>query len=146
MLLQNIRCLLQIGRLRCRYQTVFGHHLVDSSFFVSFKTQIAIGYNTHQSSIVIDNGNTSDMVLFHESQSISYGRRPIDRYRVINHTVLGTFYAVYLFGLSFYRHIFMNNTDAPFTSDRYGQTRFGNGIHRCRNKWYIQLYITGKTG
>ena len=118
--LENIGSLFQIGRLRGDHQIVFGHHQVDEFVEIAFKTQVAVRHDTDQHPIVIDYRNTPDMKFFHHRQRIAYRRAAFDSHRIVNHTVLGTFYRVYLLGLRLDRHIFMDHTDTAFASNRNG--------------------------
>ena len=131
--LEDVGSLLQVGRLRGRNQVVFGHHLVDQTVEVALETQVAVGYDTYQYLVLVDYGDTADVVFAHHRQSLAYRRAATDGHGVVNHTVFGTFHGVYLPGLGLDAHVFMNHANAAFAGDSDCQLCFGNGIHGRRN-------------
>ena len=96
--------------------------------------------------IVVNNGNTADMILRHDVEGLCDRSTQRDRYRVIDHTVLRTFHDSHLTGLVVNRHILVNNADTTLTSDGDGHLRFCDGVHGRCHEWYVQLDVTRETG
>ena len=116
-LLKNFGCFFKISRLVGCHEIFRCHHIVDKTIEVVFKTQIAVCNNTHKFIVIINHRNTTDMILFHHSKCITYSASTFDCYRIVNHTVFGTFHCMHLTSLLCYRHIFVNNTDTSFASN-----------------------------
>ena len=144
MLLQDAGGCFQIGRLVCDDQVLFCHHLVNRTVHVPLETQIAVRDDTHQMVRFVDDGNASDLILLHHSQSIADGLASRDGDGIIDHTVLGTFHTLDLLGLFSDRHVLMDHADTAFASDRDCHLRFGNRIHGSRNHRDIQRNVAGK--
>ena len=134
MLLKNLSCRFQIGRLSSSNQIIFGHYIIDMFIHVSFETQITVCHNPDQIFLIIYNRNTTNLILCHQSQSITNGRASLYRHRIINHSVLGTLYNSYLTCLFFNRHIFVYHADTSFPCNGNSHFRFGHRIHSCGHK------------
>ena len=64
----------EIGVLGRRHQPVAGHHIAHRPAHFLFETQVAVGDNTHQALLIIDNRNASNAVFAHESDGIAQHR------------------------------------------------------------------------
>ena len=92
----------------------------------------------------MDHGGTADIVFLHNLECIAHGGAAAYGHRVVDHTVLGTLYGVYLTGLLGDRHIFVNHADTALTS--YGDSHFGfrNSVHGGGNQGHVKCYIPGE--
>ena len=66
--------------------------------------------------------------------------------RVNDNAVFRTLYAIYLIGLRFDVHIFMDNTNTALTRDRDRHTRFGHRVHRRSHQRGVQCDTLGQLG
>ena len=85
------------------------------------------------------------MVFGHDVQGILHRRAAANGHRVVDHTILGTLHDSHLTGLVFYRHILMNHADTPLTGNGNSHLALRHRIHRCRDKRYVQRYVTRET-
>ena len=137
-LLQDLRSSRQIGGLMRGNKIFMGHHLVNELVHVTFKTQIAIGHDAHQTVVVVDHRNAANVVFVHDGQCIFHALSPANRHGIVNHAVLGTLHNSHFVRLFFNTHVFMNHANAAFTRNSYGHRSLGDGVHRGRHERHIQ--------
>lgn len=63
--LQYFGCFFQVGRLIGCYQSFAGHHLVDFARMITLKPQVAVGNDTYQLTVIVDNRYTAYVIFFH---------------------------------------------------------------------------------
>ena len=141
---QNLRSLLQLCRV-CSDDVVLGHHLLDVTVHIALEAEVAVCHDTDEHTLVVNNGNTTDLVLVHQLQRIAHGLILGDGDGVIYHTALGTLHTTYVRSLLGNRHILMNNADTTLARKRNGELCLRYGIHSGRHNRYIQFDITRKT-
>ena len=123
-------------------EVVLRHHLVDGTVQTALKAQVAVGDDTYQMALVIDNGDAADMVLGHDVKGLGDGRTATDGDRVIDHAVLGALDDGHLTGLVLYRHILVDDADTAFTGYGNSHLTLGHGVHGGRHKRHVQLDMT----
>ena len=72
-LLQNLCSSSQVGLLVSGHQVLAGHHLVYFLVEPAFEAQVAVGDDAHQFSILVNHGNTANVVVAHHVQCILHG-------------------------------------------------------------------------
>ena len=146
MTLKNIGGFLKIGRLIGCHQSLRGHHLVDLTVEIAFKTEVAVGHDTQKTAIVVDNRNSTDMILFHDCKGIGHGRSALDGHGIIDHAVFSTLHGMHLTRLLFNAHILVDHTDTAFTGNGNSHRCLSHGVHSGRNKRHIEGDSTRKLG
>jgi len=141
-LLQNLRSRLHISTLMGGDNILTGHHLINMLVHLAFETEVTIGYDTNQTLLIVNHGNTSNMILSHQSKSILHCRTTFDCDRVVNHTILCTLDNSNLTSLFFDRHILMDNTYTTFAGNGNGHLCLSDGIHSGCHKRYLQIDVT----
>ena len=143
-LLQNLGSSSQVGLLMGGYQVILRHDLCHGTIQTALETEVAVGYDTYEVIVIVDHGDTSDMIFRHDIEGLSHRRTLGDGDRIIDHTILSTLHDSHLTRLILNRHVLMDYTDTTFTGDGDSHLRLGNGIHRSRYKRHIQFDITRK--
>ncbi len=138
MALQNLRCFLEVGRLRGGDDVFRGHHFVDGTVEVAFETEVAVGDYTYQEVFFIDHGYAADVEFLHHFQGVANGAAPAYGHRVVNHPVFGAFHRMHLPRLLLYGHVLVNHADAAFACYGYGHRCLCHGVHRGRHERHIQ--------
>ena len=128
-LLQYLRSTKEVCLHMSRHQVFAGHYLVDKSTLIQFKSQIAVGYDTHQMVLLVNDRNTTDMIFAHQLKGISNGTATANGHRVVNHTVFCPLHNSHLSSLFLDRHVLVNYANTTFTSYCYSHGSFGNSIH-----------------
>ena len=137
MFLKDIGGLFEVGRLGCRDKFVFSHDVVNQGHHVALEAQVAVCHDANKFFVVVNDGDTANVIFSHHIERVLDGRAAFDGDRVINHAVFSTFHSVYLTCLLGYRHVFVNNTDTALAGDGNGQRCLGDSIHSCRHKGNI---------
>ena len=145
-LLQNLCSSGKIGLLMGGNEVLLRHDLLNGTIQTTLEAKVAVGNDTYQTLVIVNYGDTTDMILRHDVESLSHGAAQGDGDRIVDHTVLGTLYDSNLTGLVVDRHILVNNTDTTFASDSNSHLTLGNGIHSCCHEWNIQFDMTRKAG
>ena len=140
-LLQNLGSGNQVGLLMSGHQILFRHHIIDHLVKVAFKTQVAVGHNTHEMILIIHNGDSTDMIFSHHIQCILYSRSSTDGNRVVNHSVLSSLDDGHMASLVFNGHILMDYTDTSLTGDGDCHLRFRYRIHGSGHERNVQLDV-----
>ena len=141
-LLKNLCCSVKVCLLRRCHQVLRCHHLVNLLVVMALKAQVAVSNDTHQVVLVVNNGNTANMVFSHHRQRIGNSLTATYCHGVINHTVLRTLHNSHLACLSLYRHILVNNTNTALTSYSYRHSTLRNGVHSSRNKGNVKTNVS----
>ena len=128
------------------HQIVLRHDLLHGTVETALKAQVAVCHDTHEVLVVVDHGDTSDMILRHDVQSLCHRRSQGDRDRIIDHAVLSTLHDSHLTRLVLDGHILVNNTDTTFTCNGDGHLRLCHSIHGSRHKRHVQLNVARETG
>ena len=144
--LKNFRCLVEIGRGRSGYQMVAGHHFINFSIHIFFKSQITVGNDTNELFVFIHHRNTSDVILTHNMKSIEHLRTSLNGNRVVDHTIFCTLHRMHLAGLLLDGHVFVNDTDTALAGNGNSQRRLSDGVHCSRHEWYIKGDVTREFG
>ena len=84
------------------------------------------------------------MVFGHHVKSLAHSASAEYRYRIIDHSVFGSFDGMHLPGLFFDRHILVNHADSAFAGYGYGQRALCHGVHGGRDDGHVQGYAAGK--
>ena len=63
----------QVGCLVCCDEVVFGHYVVDFLVESLLESQVAIGDDAFESSVVIDNGYAAYVILCHDVECVAHG-------------------------------------------------------------------------
>ena len=71
-------------------EVLFCHHVVDELVEMTLKAKVAVSNNTYEMALVVNNGDTSDVILGHHVESILYCLATTDSHRIVDHAVLGT--------------------------------------------------------
>ena len=138
---QHLGSRLKVG-LVSGYDILLGHHLVNLALHIALEAQVAVGNDTDKHTLVINNGNTANLVLLHKLESITHSVLLLDGYGVVNHTTLGTLNTAHVGSLCRNRHILVDNADTALASQRNSKSSLGYGIHSRRHNGYVQLNIT----
>ena len=142
--LQNLSSRGEVGLLVSSDEVLLRHHLVHLLVEMALKAKVAVGDDAHEVVVIIDDGDSSDMVFSHHVESILHGRTAANGHRVVYHTVLSTLHDSHLACLFFNRHILVDNSDTALTSDGDGHLRLGNSVHGSCYERDIQLDISGE--
>ena len=122
-------------------EVVLRHHFVDGTVETALEAQVAVGDDTHQMLVIVDHGDTTDMILGHDVESLGDGRAKGDGDRIVDHAVLGTLDDSHLTGLVLDRHILVDHADTTFTGDGNSHLALGHGIHGSRDERHVQLDV-----
>ena len=139
--LQDLGGSRQIRLLMCRYEVFLRHDLLNGTVQTTLKTQVTVGHNTHKVLLVVNNGDTSDMVFRHDIKCLRHRRALRNRHGIIDHSVLGTLDDSHLTCLVLNRHVLMDHANTSLTGDSNSHLRLCDRIHGCRHKGDIQLDI-----
>ena len=145
-LLKNLSSCCQVGLLMGSNKILRSHHLIYLFVEMTLETQVTICYNTNQMVFVINNRNTTNMIVMHHIKSILHCASATNSDWIVNHSILGTLYNGHLACLLLNRHVLVDNTDTSLTSYGYGHRRLGNSIHSGCYEWNVQLDITRELG
>ena len=129
----------------CGNKILLRHYLFYGTIQTTLETKVTVGDNTYEVLLVIHHGNTTDMILRHDVESLSHSSTDGDSDRIIDHTVLGTFHDSHLTGLVVDRHILVDNTNTTLTGNGNSHLRLRYCVHSSSNERYVQLDVTGET-
>ena len=110
------------------------------------QSYVRVEFYSHQATVIVNHGDTTDMVLRHDFEGLSHGASQWNSDGVVDHTILSTLYNRYLACLVVYRHVLVNHSDTSLTGDGNSHLAFGYCIHSCRYKRNVQLNVLRKTG
>ena len=119
--------------LLCCYKILLCHDLRHRHLRVPLETKVTVGHNAHKETVVIYNRNSTDMVLSHHTENLTYGSIRMDGDRVIDHSVFRPLHTTHLIHLFLDGHVLVNDTDTTGTSHRDGKFGLCHGIHGSRN-------------
>lgn len=122
------------------------HHLGDAARHVALEAQVAIGDDTDQLAVAIDDGNAADAVLAHQIEGVADGIVLGDGHRIVDHAVLGTLHAADLRGLRRDGHVLVDHTDTAFARKCDRQRSLGHGVHSGGHDGDVELDISRETG
>ena len=145
-LLQNLSSSNKVGLLMSGNKVLACHNLVNILVQMAFEAKVTIGYDTYQVVFIVNNRNTTDVVIMHHIKSIFHCATSTDSNRIVDHTILGTLYDSYLMSLFLNRHVLVDDTDTTFACDSYRHRSLSNSIHRSCDEWDIQLDVTRELG
>ena len=114
-------------------QVISTHHDRNRGRIIIGETHVAIGYDTYNTIVLVNDREPSHAIAF--LQCFSIGKRLIGAQCdwVIDYTALKTLDAADLTGLLFNRKIAVNNTNPTRLRHGNRHTSLGNGIH-CRTQ------------
>ena len=141
-LLQNVGSRRQVGLLVRGDEVVLRHNLVHGTVQATLEAQVAVGHNAHQVALVVYHGNTANVILRHDVQSLGNGRPQGNGYRVVYHTVLGTLHNCNLASLVLYRHILVDDADAALASNGNSHLALRHRVHGSRHEGHVQHNVT----
>lgn len=131
--------------LRCGYKIALGHHFFYKGVALPYKIlQVAVGDYALKYAVFVNDGQTAYLVACQQFFRMCYCGVGLQRYRVGNHSAFVAFYLVYLRGLTFDGHIFVNETDAALSCKCDCHFRFGYGVHCRRDNRYVKRDCRGK--
>ena len=139
---ENLAGTLQVSLLVRHHQVLLGHHLVYLAAQVRLETEVTVGHDAHQLVVLIDHGNTSDVVFGHEVQGILHCLASHDGDRVVDHTVLGTLHDGHLACLLLDGHILVDYTNATLARYGDGHGCLGNSVHSRRYEGNLQVDVS----
>ena len=142
-LVQNVSRLFHRRTNRHRHQLLVGHQLADALGWVAFKTQVAIGQNTDQIARFGRDWHTRNMIFTHQFPGCADGLVWSQRNWIGDHAAFRAFDAPHLIGLTFGRHIFVDNPKTAFTRQRNRQPVFRYRVHRRRNQRRVDANLAG---
>ena len=119
-LLQNLSSGCQVGLLMGCHQMILRHDLIDGTIQTTLKAEVTVSHDTHQMTVVIHHGDTTDMILRHDLEGLCHRGTQGDGDRIVDHTILGTLHDSHLTGLVVDRHVLVDHTDTTLTSDGDG--------------------------
>ena len=128
----------------CHNKILGCHNFVNKTVAVSLETKVAVGNDTYKPVLGVNYRNTTDMIFSHEVESIVNGLAHLNGDRVIDHTVLCSFYDSHLASLILNTHILVDNTDASFAGNGNCHRGFCHSIHSGSDKRYLQFDVTGE--
>src|SRR5580765_3904624 len=99
-LLQDCLRLIQGCADRNRYQRLRRHHFRNRQLETCFETQIAIGDNSYQVSVFIDDRYAADVITLHYIEGFTHGTVLPNSYRIDDHPGFGSFHFVHFFSLA----------------------------------------------
>ena len=144
--LENFCCFFEVGRLACGDDIVLCHHFIDYTVEVFLKAKVTICNNTHESHIIVNHRYSTNLVFLHHVERIDYARSLLDGYGVVNHAIFSALHGVNLAGLFLNAHVFVDNTNAAFASNRDCKLSLGYGIHCCRHERNVKGDVTRELG
>ena len=136
----------QISLLMRGHKIFVCHHVINLPIQSTLESQVSIGNDTHQAIILVNHGNTTDVIVAHHVKRIFHGTSHANSYWVVNHTVLSTFHDSHLTCLLFDGHVFMNHANTTFACNGNRHRRLRYRIHSGSNERYVQYDIAGKLG
>ena len=119
-LLQDLGSSRQVCLLMGGHEMFLRHDLIDGTIQTTLEAQVTVGDDTHQMTVVVYHGDTTDMILRHDVEGLCHRCSQGDGDRIIDHTVLCTFHDGHLTGLVVNRHILVDYTDTALTRDGDG--------------------------
>ena len=122
-------------------EVLLRHDFVDGTVKTAFETQVAIGDDAHQMLLVVDHGNTADVILRHDVERLSHRATAGNGHGVVDHTVLSTLDNSHLAGLVLDRHILVDNADTTFAGNGNGHLALGDGVHGGRHEGHVELDV-----
>ena len=96
------------------------HNLINLFVQPALETQVAVGDNTYEVIVVINNWNTTNVIVVHHVQSILHSTSEPYCHRVVNHSVLGPLDNGNIARLFLNGHVLMNHADTSLTGNGYG--------------------------
>ena len=145
-LLQDLGSGSQVCLLVRGHEVILRHNLLHRTIQTTLKAQVTVCHDTYEMIAVIDDRNTTDMILRHDVEGLSHRRSLRDGDRIIDHTILCTFHDSHLTGLIINRHILVDHTDTSFTGNGDSHLRLCDGIHGSCHKRDIQFDIPREAG
>ena len=143
-LLQYLGCCHQVGLLMGGHQVVLRHNLINRTVEPTFETQVTIGHDTYKSFVIINNGNTTNMILCHDLKGLSNCRATWNGDGVVNHTILCPLDNSHLTCLVLNSHVLMNNTNSSLTGNGNSHLTLGHRVHGSSHKGNVQLNMTSE--
>ena len=145
-LLQYLGCGSQVGLLMRGHEVVLRHNLVYLLVELLLEAQVAVGDDTHQVVLVVNDWYAANVVVAHHVERILHSAAAAYGDGVVDHSVLGTLHYSHLAGLCLDRHILVDNADATLASYRNGHRRLCHGVHCSRNERNVQVYVARELG
>ena len=143
-LLQNLSSCFEVCLNVGCDQIFASHYILNRSVYILLETEVAIGYNAFQVAFIIHNGNAANMIFRHQLESITNATAQLDGNGVVNHAVLCAFHDGNLSSLLLDTHVFVDDTNATFASNRNSHRSFGDCIHRGCHERNLQFYVSGE--
>ena len=73
-LLQDVGSCHQVGLLMGGHEVVLRHDLIHGTVQAALEAQVTVGDDTHQPLLIIDDGDTADVVLGHDVEGLRHRR------------------------------------------------------------------------
>ena len=73
-LLQDLCGSHQISLLMGGYEIILRHDFLDRTIQTTLEAQVTVGDDTHEVLLIVDHGDTTDMILRHDVEGLSHGR------------------------------------------------------------------------
>ncbi len=115
--LENLGRLFEIGRLTRGDEVVACHYFADGEIHIAFEAKVTVGNDSDQKSLIVNHGNTADVILFHHCKSISDRFIPANGHGVVDHAVFSAFHRMDLTCLFGDRHVFVDDPDTSLAGD-----------------------------
>ena len=115
------------------HDVLFCHHLLNLAIHVALETEVAVGDNTDEHALVVNNGDATDLILLHECQRVAHGVILEDSHRVVDHAALCALNAAYVCCLCSDRHVLVDNADTALACQSNRQVSLGYGVHSGRH-------------
>ena len=111
------------------HQVLACHNLAYRSLLVGHETEVSVGDNSYEFVPVVHHRNSTNVVVCHKSQCISYQGVRRYCYRVEYHSVLGSLHTAYLVCLNLYRHVLVDDSYAALARNGNRHPVICNGVH-----------------
>ena len=144
--LEDLFRLFQVRTFRGGDQPFAGHDFADLSFIVMFKTQVPVGQDPHQFSGMVDNGDATDAVLFHQFLGIGDGSLYSEGDWIDDQPAFTSFHFPYLLGLIIDAHILMEDPNSSFTGEGDRHVGFRHSVHGGGDEGDVQGDVPGDAG
>ena len=138
MLLQDGFRLIERSANRNSYEGLLGHHFGNRQFEARLEAQVAIGDDTDQMSVSVNDRHAADVIALHHVQGFPNRTVLWNCHGIDDHSRFRSFDLVNFLGLALDAQVLVNNANAALLRDGDCQRSFRYGIHRGRAKRDLQ--------
>ena len=140
---EDLLSLLEISADRSGNEVILCHYLADLLVVIGDEAEVAVSEDTDQLAVLNDR-NTGDLVLAHQSVRVKYAVLRGEEERVNDNAVFRTLYLVHLVDLLLDGHVLVDNTDTAFSGNRDSHAALCYGIHRGSHDRGVERDVLGE--